>query len=645
MRRLTFFGPFDLDGPDGKTIAASAKLSALLAYLAAARRPVARDQLTTLLWGAHFEEQARQNFRQALARLRKVLGADALESDEYAVTIAPGSLSSDLEEFERLAASTSADDLQRAAALLRGDFLAGLDLREAAFEEWLSAERRRIGTLACDVLERLGRLELEQGRAGEALRLAEDCVRRDIFREDGHRLAIRAFAALGRRSEAVKHYQQLAERLKRELGTQPEAATSEAYEQARQHRGGSEEAAPAAPSRKPSIAVLPFANLSTDPEQDYFTDGMVDEIITALSRLSWLFVIARNSSFAYKGRNIDVKQVGRELGVRYVLEGSVRRAGSRLRIAGQLVDATTGAAIWADRFDGDTADVFDLQDMVTTQVVGAIAPKLEQAEIERSRRKPTGSLDAYDYYLRGQAEVHKWTPDGNRVAMAHFYKAIELDPQFATAYGMAARCFSQAKVQGWSKDPASDKAEVLRLSRFAAELGPDDAIALSAAGMATAYVVCDLDAGYAMIERSVQISPNYAQGWFFSGWTRAWMGEADVSIACTSRAIQLSPHDPAISNMRRAIAFAYFIAGRYAEAISASEIVSPIQQNAVFGLSTAAASAALLGREAEARRAMQSLLAADPALRLSGLRDRFPIRRDDDFGRWHAGLSRAGLPA
>ena len=196
---------------------------------------------------------------------------------------------------------------------------------------------------------------------------------------------------------------------------------------------------------KPSIAVLPFQNMSGDPEQDYFADGIVEEIITELSRTRWLFVIARNSSFTYKGRAVDVKQVGRELGVRYVLEGSVRKAGSRVRITGQLVDTATGAHLWAERFDGGLEDIFDLQDQVTARVVGAIAPKLEQAEIERAKRKPTESLDAYDYFLRGLAVCHEWTREANNEALSLFYKAIELDPNFAAAYAFAARCYGRRK--------------------------------------------------------------------------------------------------------------------------------------------------------------------------------------------------------
>ena len=262
---------------------------------------------------------------------------------------------------------------------------------------------------------------------------------------------------------------------------------------------------------KPSIAVLPFENLSGDREQEYFADGMVEEIITALSRMRWLFVIARNSSFAYKGRAVDVKQVGRELGVRYVLEGSVRKAGSRVRITGQLIDTATGAHLWADRFDGALEDIFDLQDQVTASVVGAIAPKLEQAEIERAKRKPTESLDAYDYYLRGMAELHQWTKEGNDgSAIVTFYRAIELDPNFASAYGLAARCYAQRKAGGWVTDRMQEVTEAERLARRAAELGKDDAVALCFGGWALARVVGDLDTGAVLIARALVLNPNFA---------------------------------------------------------------------------------------------------------------------------------------
>ncbi len=395
---------------------------------------------------------------------------------------------------------------------------------------------------------------------------------------------------------------------------------------------------------KPSIAVLPFENLSGDPAQEYFADGIVEEIITALSRMRWLFVIARNSSFTYKGRAVDVKQIGRELGVRYVLEGSLRKAGNRVRITGQLIDTATGAHLWADRFDGALEDIFDLQDQVTASVVGAIAPKLEQAEIERAKRKPTESLDAYDYYLRGLAGVHRWTRECNDDALRMFYRAIELDPDFASAYGMAARCFSQRKVSGWMADRERETIEAGRLARRAAELGRDDAVALYTAGIALAYAVGDLDDGIALIDRALALNPNLAWAWLFSGWARAWRGEPEAAIEHEARAMRLSPHDPHIFNMQAATALAHFFAGRYPEASSWVAMALRAQPNHIIAACTAAASYALMGRDAEAGKAIALLRQVDPSLRVSDLKNVVPIRRTDDFDRWTEGLRKAGLP-
>src|SRR5690606_20984767 len=239
---------------------------------------------------------------------------------------------------------------------------------------------------------------------------------------------------------------------------------------------------------KPSIPVLPFHNLSGDQEQDYFADGVVEDIIGALSRIRWLFVIARNSSFTYKGRTVDVREVGRELGVRYVLEGSVRRSGNRIRITGQLIDATSGAHIWAERFEGQVADIFELQDEIAESVVGAIAPQLERAEIERAKRKPTESLCAYDYYLRGTAKLHNGTREAIAGALRLFYRAIELDPEFASAYGMAAWCHFWRKINGWMDERSLEIAEGARLARMAVSLGRDDAVALTRGGHALGHL-------------------------------------------------------------------------------------------------------------------------------------------------------------
>jgi TolB-like protein/Tfp pilus assembly protein PilF len=395
---------------------------------------------------------------------------------------------------------------------------------------------------------------------------------------------------------------------------------------------------------KPTIAVLPFTNMSGDAEQDYFADGMVEDIITALSRFRNLFVIARDSSFTYKGRSEKVQTVGRELGVRYVLEGSVRKVGNRVRITGQLIDAATGSHLWADRFDGTLEDVFDLQDQVTASVVGAIAPRLEQAEIERAKRKPTESLDAYDYYLRGMAAVHRWEREANKEALSLFYKAIELDPNFASAYGMAARCYSQRKAGGWGEDRVREAAEAERLAWRAVDLGKDDALVLATAGMALAFVVDDMNNGNAFIDQALALNPNLAWGWLFSGFVKIWMGEPEVAIERVTRAMQLSPQDFQLFNMQLGNALAHFTAGRYAEALSWAEQAIRGHPNYSLAAGTFAASAALAGRLGEAETAMARLRQLHPQLRISELMETLPLRRPEDRDKWIDGLRKAGLP-
>ena len=395
---------------------------------------------------------------------------------------------------------------------------------------------------------------------------------------------------------------------------------------------------------KPSVAVLPFQSLSGDPEQEYFADGIVEEIITALSRFSSLFVIARNSSFIYKGRAVDVKQVGRELGVRYVLEGSVRKAMNQVRITGQLIDASSGAHLWAERFEGNLDDIFDLQDRVTLSVVGAVAPKLEQAEIERTKRKPTESLDAYEYFLRGMASYYQRTKEAINDALGLFYKAIELDPHFASAYGMAAWCYGWRKINAWTTDRVKEIAETKRLARRAAEVGPDDAVALSRAAHALAFVVGDLDSATTFVDRALVLNPNLAGAWYASGWVRVYLGESELAIEHFSRAMRLSPLDPLMIAMQAGTALAHFLAGRYAEASSWAEKAMWEQTNYITPIRIAAASSALAGRFADAQKAMARLRELDPGMRVTNVKEWAPLRKLEDLARLEEGLRKAGLP-
>ena len=371
---------------------------------------------------------------------------------------------------------------------------------------------------------------------------------------------------------------------------------------------------------------------------------MVDDIITALSRFKALFVIARNSSFTYKGRAVDVKQVGRELGVRYVLEGSVRKAANRVRITGQLVDTATGAHLWADRFDGGLGDVFDLQDQVTESVVGAIAPAVEKAEIERAKRKPTESLDAYALYLRGLARhirllTDKRTTRHCACSIARLSSTRILPP----AYGRAASCYVRAKTNGWISGTANEIAEVKRLAQRAVELGKDDATALAASGWALAFIVRDLEVGAALVDRALVLNSNLAEAWNFGGWVKILLGEPETAIERFARAMRLSPLDPRVKQCERDRACT-FLPGPHDEAASWAAMDCKGSELSTW-IRIAAASNAMAGRPEQAHKALARLQLLNPALRVSTLKDVLgPYRRAEDLSRLEEGLRRAGLP-
>lgn len=401
--------------------------------------------------------------------------------------------------------------------------------------------------------------------------------------------------------------------------------------------------APALPT-KPSIAVLPFVYLSRDQEQDYLVDGVVEDVIAALSCYRWLFVVARNSSFTYKGRVVDVKQVGRELGVRYVLEGSVRKAENRVRITGQLIDAATGVHHWAGRFEGVLQDIFELQDQITESMAGAIAPQLERVEIERARRNPTENFDAYDYYLRGMAKLHQGTRKSVNQALPLFHKAIEFDPNFASAYAMTAWCYCWRKVNGWMTDRPQEIAEGIRLARRTVDLDKSDAVALTRSGHAIGHLAGDLIGGIALLDKALVLNPNLAAAWFLGAFLRVWHGETDEAIQHFTRAIRLSPLDPEMYRMQAGMAIAHLFAGRFDTASSWAEKAYRDLPSFLMVVAINAASHALAGRTPEARSAMDHLRQLNPALRLTNITDLLPINRPENLATFVDGLQRAGLP-
>ena len=360
--------------------------------------------------------------------------------------------------------------------------------------------------------------------------------------------------------------------------------------------------------------------------------------------MRWLFVIARNSSFTYKGRAVDVKQVGRELGVRYFLEGSVRKSGNRVRVTGQLIDATAGAHLWAERFDRTLEDIFDLHDELATSVVGAIAPQLERAEIQRAKHEPTEQLDAYDFYLRGMASFHRGDGEGMNEALPLFYAAIERDPDFASAYAMAAACLFWSKFNGWVADRSQVMSEGARLAHRAIELGKDDAVALARAGHALANFVGDLDSGIALIDKALLLNPNLAAAWFLGGFVKIMAGEPDDAIKRLAYAMRLSPLDSEMYRMQCGTALAHLFAGRFDEAAPWAEKALRDLPSFLIAVCIIAASYALAGRMDEARRATRDLRRLDPALRLSNLNNWLLFHRPKYLAVLSDGLRQAGLP-
>jgi adenylate cyclase len=368
---------------------------------------------------------------------------------------------------------------------------------------------------------------------------------------------------------------------------------------------------------KPSIAVLPFQNMSGDPEQEYFADGMVEEIITALSRFKSLFVIARNSSFTFKGKAVDIKEVGRRLGVRYVLEGSVRKAGGRVRITGQLIDAGTSAHIWADRFERDLTDVFALQDEVTVAVVSAIQPKLLQTEIALAARQRPENLTAYDFYLRALPQFYLATREGLAEAIRLAHRALELDPRFSPVAALAGLCHSRNVLFGYAVDPQFDRKEAVRLLRLALSVDDSDPDTLAMAAVTSAYMVGDSESEIELADRAVALNPNSYNAWVNRGWVYRVAGLLEEAVRSFERANRMSPIDPLLHRSFAGMGLAFIELRRFDEAIVAGKKAQ--RQNPSFSISyrCLASAFAHLGRDAEAREAAARLLEVDPAFTIS----------------------------
>jgi len=397
-------------------------------------------------------------------------------------------------------------------------------------------------------------------------------------------------------------------------------------------------------SDKPSIAVLPFANMSAEAEQEYFADGVTEDIITALSNVNSFFVIARNSTFTYKGKTVDVKDVGRQLGVRYVMEGSVRKAANRVRVTAQLLDAGSGKHIWADKYDGALDDIFDLQDQITSTVIGAIEPRLHRAEFERVKQKRPDSLDAYDYVLRGLASMNKLTPEDAAEGLGQFRLAIERDPNYARAYASASWCYRRhVQINGMTL-PEKDRDECIRLANAALKADDTDPYILWQAGLTAGLLENDLDTATALVDRSLAINPNSVRAWASSGMLRNILADTSTAIEHAERAMRLSPLDTAMWVLYGVLATAHMQEQRYEDAASWARRSIRQHRYNLPAYHVLATSCTHSDRMVEAQETIQQLLELDPELTITRLQEIYPVAHYKNLDSFLDGLRGAGLP-
>jgi TolB-like protein/Flp pilus assembly protein TadD len=633
---LTLFGAFALKLADGQVAdLPGQKDRALLAVLALnAGIPQSRERLAGLLWSDRGDVQARDSLKHALTRIRQCLG-EALVADRQTAQLNPAALSTDAVRFQVLVGEATPEALEQACALCSGDLLDGISIHDSGFEEWLQAERHRFRRLHEDALTKLLVPSLPVStRERAAWRL----LALDPLREAASRALMQIHVERGETAQAVKLFESLLDRLHAELGVKPEPETTKLYDQLRQGRATPDTGAAsvliesALPS-KPSIAVLPFKNLSSDPEHEFFADGLTEDLITDLSRVAGLFVIASNSSFAYKGQSVDVRTIARDLGVRYILEGSARRAAGRARINVQLIDAIAGGHIWSDRFDRALEDVFSVQDEVTTKIVDALIGRL--AATPNAERKRPANMEAYDLCVRGRALILQ--SQGGREARLMLERAITLEPDLAEAHRLLALSLHLAWLfEGAPKEPTLGRA--IAEVQKALALQPNDAGArwVNALLLARQRQWDQAEAEYAL---ALKLDPNCADAWAMRSELMALCGRVKEAFADIGTALRLNPHPPGwyywlLGQM-------YYLDRQYEKAVETHRREETYRRPS---RRTLAASLAQLGRLEEARYEAAMFMANNPHFTIRYWVETQAFRDEAACQHFVDGYRKAGLP-
>jgi TolB-like protein/Tfp pilus assembly protein PilF len=669
VAELTLLGGFGLRAPsEGAINLLGQKERALLAFLALPPgKTHSRDKLASLLWSDRGDPQARDSLKHALTRLRQCLqstDSPAIIADRQSVRLDPAAVSTDVMIFERLVNAGTPEAIEQSMALYRGDLLEGISIHDAAFEDWLLVERQRLRQRLEAALVTLVAQMMSAGERKRAEAAAQRLLALDPLREAAGRALMQLHAERGEAAQALKLYETLRDRLQRELGVKPEPETTHLYETIRQHRApppwlakkddktsdsqSSAAATQLSLSDKPSIAVLPFENLSGDPEQQYFSDGISEDIIVELSRFRSLFVIARNSSFAFRGRSLKVQDIARELSVGYIVEGSVRRADERVRINAQLVDAGTGNHLWAERYDRDMSDIFALQDEVARSVASRVTGRVEAANRERVERLSPSALRAYELILRAKALTLRYTRTYNAEALSCAERAVHLDPSSAPAHAHAAWCHFYNYMAFWTADRENALGKAYELAQRAVELDETDSFAHTMLGIVQIFRK-EYKEAESEILRAIDLNPSDAVARRYYSMFLAATGQAELGIEQIELGRRLNPFDTRWVPWDKGIVC--FTARRYDEAITAlRQARDPI--NEVRGW--LAASYAQAGRLEEARATLEEFLrvaetdmAVFPGRRLKDWEPywhgAFEYRDQKDFDHLFEALRKAGL--
>ena len=630
--RLHVLGPFHAQWSDGAALDVKGKkIQALLGYLAVeSARPHSREQLASLLWSETGDERARHNLRQALSKIGRSYGP-LIASNGDTLALDLDLCAVDAREFDGLARSSEVDDLERCMTLYRDDLLDGLVLREALYDEWLLGAQHHFRRAACEVIERLASALAKADRPEDAVDVLNRRITMDPACEPASRTIMELLETMGRRSDALRQYQFLTEALSRELGAEPSPETTKVYERIRGGGGGSNGQRPSSPPAEttasaehdlPTVAVLPFDNLS-GPEDAYFVDGTVEDIIMALSRFSSLMVISRGSTFAYRDREVSDGEAASELHAQFLVRGSVRRAGNRLRLNVQLLDAHAGATLWAHRFDREIEDVFLVQDELSSTIVSTLAGRVEAARLAKARRVPSERLDAYEYVLRGKEHHHRETREDTEAAIEMFEHAIEADPGYAQAHAWLACGLGMAMhFRPAEYDELLDRAEAAAKHGLSLDASDSECLRILAQ---IALMRRDLGLAVRHQERGLFLNPNDDRSVCAMGEFLSFAGRCEEAEGWIRKAMRLNPYHPPRywSHLARAL----FHQGKYREALDAlKSFPAPRARE----LALQVASASMLGDAAQTAKYVGALRKKAPQFDTERFVDSLPYGDEED---------------